>query len=57
MKKLNRCGKITGKIPLLYDGKVIGDLVKILNAHSDVINSMASVIENQQREIDRLKRK
>ena len=55
MKKLNKMPVLTGIMPLIYTPYAFVDAIKLLNAHSKVINYLAEVIESQEKEIKILK--
>lgn len=55
MKKLNKMPVLTGRMPFVYSPFVFADAINLLNAHSNIINYLAEVIEAQEKEIRVLK--
>ncbi len=55
MRKLNKIPVLTGRMPLLYTPSAFVDAINLLNAHSNIINYLAEVIEAQEKEIGILK--
>lgn len=55
MKKLNKMPVLTGRMPLTYTPYAFVDAINLLNAHSNIINYLAEVIEAQEKEIGILK--
>lgn len=56
MRKLKKLEILTGYVPRLYDPTVLRNMCYLINAHSEVINYLVGIIENQQKQIDLLKK-
>ena len=56
MKKLNRLEILKGRMPLVYDPVVFANVVRIINAHSKMINYLAEIVEEQEKKIKLLEK-
>jgi hypothetical protein len=56
MRKLNKLPQFEGIVPLIYKRSVFVDVFRLLNAHSQVINCLADVIEAQEKRIKMLEK-
>ena len=56
MKKLNRLPILKGRMPLVYNPAVFANVVRIINAHSQVIDYLAEIVEAQEKKIKMLEK-
>lgn len=56
MRKLNRLPTLKGRMPLVYNPAVFASVVRIINAHTQVIDYLADIIEAQEKRIKTLEK-
>lgn len=56
MRKLNRLPTLKGRMPLVYNPAIFADVVRIINAHSQVIDYLAEIVEAQEKKIKMLEK-
>ena len=57
IKKIIKMKKLNGTVPILYSRELIFDMCRVINSHSDAIDYLVEIINEQEERIELLERR